>query len=122
MAWHDPRRLTGMSAPLAIWALHLVALYGLQGLACASAWHRHSLAGQPLVFWAWLVLTLLALAAIGWLGLRAWRCRRDTAGAAAGVGLRLARFGCRLTLLVAAIALVAVVFTVVPVFMLAPCE
>lgn len=121
-AWHDPRRLTGMAAPLTMWALHFVVVYSLQGVACAEGLFRRALAGQPLVFWLWLLLTGVALAGIAWLGLRAWRCHRKTTPSdAAAAGQREARFASRLTLLVSAMAFVAVVFTVIPVFMLPVC-
>lgn len=145
-----PWRLTGMAAPLAIWAAHFVAVYSLQGLACGEGWQRQRVGGAEMVSWWLLLATLLALAAIAWLGLRALRGRRlahagmqgpDPALAAAGTALvpaspragggaaepaarsraRRRRFTATLTALVALLSFVAVVFTALPVLLLPPC-
>ena len=42
-----PWRLTGMATPLVLWALHFVAVYSMQGLACAEDWQRQRAAAAP---------------------------------------------------------------------------
>lgn len=117
-AFLAPHRLTGIAAPMAVWALHLVVVYAMQGLACAQDWQRMPLAGREAVFWWLLLATLVALAAIAGLGLRAWRALRLPAGDDAG---RRRRFATRVTLAASAMALIAVAFTATPIFLLPAC-
>lgn len=119
-AFLAPHRLTGIAAPLAVWALHFVLVYAMQGLACAQGWQRTPWAGREAVFWWLLLATLAAAVAIAWLGLRGWRgwrvqCRAQDDGA------RRRRFATRLAMATAAIALLAVAFTATPIFLLPPC-
>src|SRR5690606_32987845 len=59
-----PWRLLGIGAPMAVWALHFVAVYALQGLACVEGIHHAR---------AWMVaLALAACALLAWSGRRAW--------------------------------------------------
>ncbi|MDH5824797.1 hypothetical protein QFW77_17650 [Luteimonas sp. RD2P54] len=117
-----PLRLTGMAAPMAVWALHFVVVYSLQGLACAEGWQRNRVAGVEAASWWLLLMTLLALAAIAWLGLRAWRAWRTArAEPGAGAEARRHRFTASVTALLALLAAIAVVFTTIPVLLLAPC-
>jgi hypothetical protein len=114
-----PHRLTGIAAPMTAWALHFVAVYAMQALACAQDWQRAPLAGREAVFWWLLLATLAAWVAIAALGLRAWRALRiadddDTA--------RRHRFARRVTLAASAMALIAVGFTAIPIFLLPTCD
>lgn len=113
-----PHRLTGIAAPMAVWALHFVAVYAMQGLACAQDWQRAPLAGREAVFWWLLLATLVALGVIAALGLRAWRALRRPGDADAA---RRHRFARRVTLAASAMALVAVAFTAIPIFLLPAC-
>ncbi len=115
-----PHRLTGIAAPLTMWALHFVLVYAMQGLACAQGWQRTPWAGREAVFWWLLLTTLVAAVAIVWLGLRAWRAWRLERGAQADAAHRR-RFATRLTLASAAMALLAVAFTATPIFLLPTC-
>lgn len=108
-----PSTLVGIAAPMGVWALHLVAVYSVQGLTCAEGWSPR--AG----FWTMLALTLPALAGIGWLGARAWRASRAATGADAVS--RRTRFAAQATGLCAILAAVAVLFTLAPVLLLPVC-
>ena len=110
----SPSTLAGIAAPMAVWAVHFVVLYSLQGLACGEGW------GQRGASWAMVGLTVPALAVIAWLGLRALRAAR--AAGAAGPAARRARFAAQAAALCAVLATVAVLFTVVPVLLLPACR
>lgn len=117
-----PQHLTGMAAPMTVWALHLLALYSLQGLACAEGWQRTRVAGLEAITWWLLLLTVLALTAIVWLGLRAWRAWRSAKAAPEDDPLaRRRRFATAATGLLAVLAGIAVTFTAIPVLLLATC-
>lgn len=119
-AFPGPYRLTGIAAPLAVWALHFVLVYAMQGLACAQGWQRAPWAGREAVFWWLLLATLAAAVAIACLGLRAWRgWRAERSALDEGAGRR--RFAARLALASAALALLAVAFTATPIFLLPTC-
>jgi len=105
-----PRRLVWIASPFAIWVLHFVLVYSIQGLVCARGW--------PLSV-AWLgmaLVTLPAFAAVAWLGLDA----RRRAASADAAGEK--RFAARLVAMLALLALLAMMFTIVPVLLLNPCE
>ena len=115
--------LTRMSAPFALWALHFVALYSLQGLACARQLWRTPVAGLETMTWVLWALTALVLAAIAWEALRVWHIRRalpvgDGAGRA---DLARRRFMTVLALLGAVIAALGVMFTAAPLALLPTC-
>ena len=57
-----------MSAGIAVWALHFMAIYGVTALACARGWPR-----EPAVAVAW--VSLAAVAALAWVLLHNWRRR-----------------------------------------------
>ena len=112
----SPERLIGVCAPLILWALHLVIVYSVQGLACSGqmdgAWWQRRLPVQA----ALIVLTLLMLAIVAWQGWRAqrlrWHCVRPSR----------AGFLASATLLTSVLAAIAIVFTTAPILMLTPCE
>lgn len=108
-----PWTLVGIAAPMGVWALHFVAVYSVQGLTCAEGWNPRT------GFWAMLALTLPALAAIAWLGLRARRLARDTLAGDAVSQRR--RFAAQATGLCAVLATLAVLFTLAPVLLLPVC-
>ncbi|MCD9028838.1 hypothetical protein LDO26_11535 [Luteimonas sp. BDR2-5] len=111
-----------MAAPLAVWALHFVAVYSLQGVACARQVWRTPVAGLEPVTWALALLTVLALAAIalpGAAALRAWRRTRAADDGRAAV--RRERFLWALTALAALAATIAVLFTATPIALLPTC-
>lgn len=106
-----PRRLSWIALPLLPWALHFVAIYSLQGLVCARGW------SQPAGMGGMVVLTLMAFAAIAWIGVRAWRVVRTR-----DAGQHGHLFAARVALLLSALSMVAVAFTAMPLLLLAPCE
>ena len=125
-----PWRLTGMAAPLALWAAHFLAVYIMQGLACGEGWQRQRVASAEMVTWWLLLATVVALALIAWMGAWALRCRRRAAfevGACgeadrpAALAARRRRFLSTLTALVALVSCIAVVFTTIPILLLPPC-
>ena len=105
-----PRRLLWIASPFAIWALHFVLVYSIQGLVCARGWAvAAAWAGMALV-------TLPAFVAVAWLGLRA----RRRAQAADVAGEK--RFAARLVAMLSLLAALAMVFTILPALLLNPCE
>lgn len=103
-------RLLWIAAPFLPWALHFFAIYSLQGLACGRGW---SIAGAYAAMGA---LSLACLAAVAWIGGRAWRQARSShtrgdAGMAA-----------RLVALLSGLSLLAIAMTTLPVLLLSPCE
>lgn len=118
----SPYRLTGIGAPMAVWALHLVVVYSLQGVVCAEGLDRMRFAGFEALTW-WLgALTAAALAMLAWLGLRAWRgwhaARADSSEP--GIAARR-RFAAAVAGALSAMAAVAVCFTTIPVLLLPGC-
>ena len=117
-----PVGLTRMSAPLVVWALHFVAVYSLQGLACARDLWRAPVAGLETTTWVLWLLTALALACIGAFGHTAWRQWQRTRAQADGrTGTARLRFLTALSALVALLAAIGVVFTALPVALLPTC-
>ena len=115
--------LTRMSAPFVLWALHFVALYSLQGLACARQLWRTPVAGLETMTWVLWALTALVLAAIAWEALRVWHIRRvllagDDTGRADHTRRR---FMTTLGLLGAAVSALGVAFTAAPLALLPTC-
>lgn len=92
------------------WALHFLAVYVLQALACARGWP------EPATRLAMAGVTVLAMAALTWIGARAWRRRQSTLDHAGGALMAW------LVLALAALALVATIFTTLPILLLTPCE
>lgn len=120
LAWLAPTRLTGLAAPMALWALHFVAAYSLVGLGCEEGWDQQRTLGLSALVWSLLAITVAALALIALLGLRGWQAR-VASGNAADPGQRRRRFLASATALLAILATIAVLFTAVPVFLLPPC-
>lgn len=118
----SPYRLTGMAAPMAVWAVHLVAVYSLQGVACVEGLDRIRFAGAEALAWWLCGLTAIALVAIAWMGLRAWRGWR-TARPGSDVPARAARrrFASAVTAALSVMSIVAVCFTTIPILLLPGC-
>ncbi len=128
--WLSPHRLTGMAAPMLLWALHFVLVYSLQGLACVEGWQHVRLAGLAVVTWWLLGVTLAILAAqvaLGVRALRAWgKARRELERRGPGQGHgRLPaphrRFTAAATSALALLAVVATGFTAIPILLLPTC-
>ena len=117
----SPWRLTGIAAPMLLWALHLVVVYSLQGVTCAEglALTRH--AGLTVLAWSVLALTAVTFALLAWLGRRARRgwqphTRPLRARARRATPLRRGASGALCVL-----SAVAVLFTTIPVLLLPGC-
>lgn len=123
MSQHPRLGLTRMSLPLVVWALHFVVIYSLQGLACARGLWRMPVAGLEAMTWALWAVTVAAWLAIALLTVGAWQVwRRRAVADASGRAVDDRReFLAVLGLLVASIAAVGVLFTVVPVALLPTC-
>ena len=119
----SPWRLTGIGTPMAVWALHLLVVYSLQGLACAEGWSRTRIAGLEPLGWGLLALTLAALGGLAWLGVRAWHAWRIARLDPDMPPPRAARrrFAAAVTGALAGMAAVAVCFTAIPVLLLPGC-
>lgn len=118
----SPWRLTGIAAPMAVWALHLVAVYSLQGITCGQDLGNPRLAGLPALAWWVLALTAACFAALAWLGLRAWRgWRAANADRSTPAIAARRRFGASVTAALSVLAAVAVLFTTIPVLLLPGC-
>lgn len=115
--------LTRMSVPYALWALHFLALYSLQGLACAQQLWRNRVGGLELMTWVLWGLTAAVLAAIAVEALRSWRIRRAlrASGETGRADHDRRYFMVMLGLLGAAIAALGVLFTASPLAMLQTC-
>jgi len=115
-----PDRLTGAVLPMAVWALHFVAIYSLSGLACGQGWLRTQHGGLETVSLLQMAVTLAAWSWLSWWGWRSWRCGRVLQAGDGGDDGR-GRFLARLSLSLSAIAALAVLFTALPLPMLPPC-
>ena len=115
--------LTRMCAPYALWALHFLTLYSMQGLACAQQLWRGRVGGLELMTWVLWGVTAAILVAIAWEAWRAWQIRRALlASEEAGRADHARRhFMVVLCLLGAAISALGVVFTASPLAMLQTC-
>lgn len=120
-------RLSEMATPAVVWALHFVAVYSMAGLACGQGWQRGRIAGFEMVTWLMITITVLSWLVLALIAWRAWRGRNaqpspaETGAGAKGAGHARKRFLSTVTLALAAIAALAVSFTVIPVFLLPTC-
>lgn len=121
LAWLAPTRLTGLAAPMALWALHFVAAYSLVGVGCEAGWAQQRALGLNLLALSLLAITAVALALIAVLGLHAWTLR-VAAGNPTDPRERRRCFLAGATALLAVLAAIAVLFTSIPVFFLPPCQ
>jgi len=116
-------RLTEMAMPAVVWAVHFVVVYSMAGLACGQGWQRERIAGLEAVTWLMAVATIaawLVLAFIAWTGWRGRQATRSAGQPLDNIQVRK-RFLSTVTLAMAAIAAMAVLFTVIPVFLLPTC-
>lgn len=121
LAWLAPTRLTGVAAPMAVWALHFVAVYSVVGVGCEAGWQQGRTLGLSGLVWALLAVTVVCLALIVALGLRAWPAWR-AAETRADPRQRRVRFLAGASGALSAIAAIAVLFTALPILFLPPCQ
>ena len=118
----SPWRLTGIAAPMAVWALHLVLVYSLQGVTCGGHLPNPRVAGLEALTWWLLLLTAAAFAALAWTGVRAWQARRAAAAdRSRPAAAARRRFSSSVALALSVLAAVAVLFTTLPVLLLPGC-
>jgi hypothetical protein len=97
-----------MFAGVLIWAAHFTAIYSFNGIACARGFAESELLGVGATTWAIGTATAIAIAAILIVLVPAARRARGSFEEWMAAG-------------VAALALVAIVFETIPVFMVPPC-
>ena len=102
-------------AAFLIWMLHFGFAYGVHALGCARGWASSPLWGVPAVP---LVVAIATVAALGAVGAILAGALVRLRGRAAGTS----RFLAQLTVGLAALALVAIAFTALPVLMVSPCS
>ncbi len=123
MSARRPWTLALVASPMVVWALHLVVVYSLEGLACARGWPLAPVAGMSRFNWLLVLVTAPALGTVAWLMSRGWRDARDPpASRDTGTGAaRRQRLLAWVAMALAVVAAIAIVFATVPVFMLPPC-
>lgn len=122
LSWLRPDRLTGMALPMIMWAVHFVAAYSLAGLGCEQGWQHQPLIGVNLLTASLVLLTVLILVIIIMIGLQAWwLCRNPDTRSETEPRARRARFLSTMTMVLSALAAIAVLFTATPIVMLPPC-
>ena len=118
----SPYRLTGLAAPMVVWAVHFVVVYSLQGVTCGEGLANPRIAGLETLTWWVLALTVLSFAALAWMGLRAWRgWRASNVDRSTPALAARRRFSAAVTALLCALSAVAVLFTTLPVLLLPGC-
>ena len=121
MTARRPWTLTLVATPMVVWALHLVVVYSLEGLACARGWPLARIAGMSQFNWLLVVVTVPALAAVAWLMSRGWRDAREPDGSRGTPAARRQRLLAWVAMALAVVSAVAIIFATLPVFMLPPC-
>lgn len=118
----SPHRLTGIAAPWAVWAVHFVTVYSLQGVVCAEEVLRRDVAGAEIATWILAAIGIVAVAATAWLGMRGLQAWRQARGdMQPDVTTRRERFSAAVASLSGLLASIAIIFTTLPVLMLPPC-
>lgn len=121
MTARRPWTLSLVATPMVVWALHLLVIYSLEGLACARGWPLARIAGMSQFNWLLVLVTVPALAAIAWMMRRGWRDARDPAGPGGSATARRQRLLAWVAMALAVVSAVAIIFATLPVFMLPPC-
>ncbi|WP_137179730.1 hypothetical protein [Roseomonas sp. AR75] len=111
--------LIGAIGALIIWAIHFLAIYCAQATACMRAAPDATLLGHDLVPALVLGLTAFALLAVAAVGIAAWRRLAD--GMTARAGEHEPHFLTWLTVAVALLSSLAILWEAVPVLILPPC-
>jgi hypothetical protein len=62
-----------IGAGIVVWALHLLALYGVTALACARGLDDVRWLGFGIVPWTVVLATLIGVGVVAWIGTSAWR-------------------------------------------------
>ena len=121
----EQRRLSAMVAGPVIWAGYFVFAYVFVSLACAAGWDEVRVAGLNVVTAILILAALLALAVIGARGWTLYRLRRNEAGRASPAHderEERVRFMGLVALLLYALSFLAIVWSIVPMLVFAPCR
>lgn len=111
--------ILGAIAALIVWAAHFLLVYGVQATLCWRGLAGGTILGWPVVPALVVAATAVALVAIGVIGWRAWhRLRSAPAGED---GEEQPQFTVWMSLSVALLAILALVWEGIPVFLLPPC-
>jgi hypothetical protein len=119
------RRVAGFSpilgaiAALIVWAVHFLLVYGVQATLCWRGLAGRTILGWPVVPALVVAATALALAATGAIFVRAWH--RLGRGLSGEDGEEPPQFTVWMSLAVALLATLALVWEAIPVFFLPPC-
>ena len=106
--------LVRMSAPLVIWALHFLVIYGLTAIACARGFAATRVLGLDAVSWGIALATFVAAGAMLFtIGVAVRQLRPQSDGTAAFVNWMSAAAG--------GLALVGVLWEAVPVLVVPVC-
>jgi hypothetical protein len=100
--------------PLLVWAAHFAFAYLLVALGCRAGLDALRIAGLPVMTWLLLLVSLAALAGLGWLGAVSaveWRRTIDDRETLAGVRLAAAVLGW-----------IGVFWTLLPILLLPLCK
>jgi hypothetical protein len=122
---HRSARLAGMSpilgaiAGMIAWAVHFTAAYGATALACAHGFADRTILGLPLVPALVAGATALALAVVAVVAVRAGR--RLHGGLSGEAGEDDLQFTAWLSVAVALLAALAILWQTVPALVLRPC-
>jgi hypothetical protein len=111
--------LLGAVAGMVAWALHFTVAYAATAIACARGLADRTLLGLPLVPVLVVGATVLALAAIAAVAARA--ARRLQGGLSGEAGEDDPRFAAWLSVAVALLAVLAILWQTVPALVLRPC-
>ncbi|MBL6455270.1 hypothetical protein JMJ55_08050 [Belnapia sp. T6] len=106
-------------AGLIVWAAHFGLIYGANAVACARGLAGGRWLGLPLVPALVLGLTALALLAVAVIGLRAWQ--RLEGGLSGQEGENEPRFMVWLTLAIALLSALAILWEALPVLLVPAC-
>lgn len=117
-------RLFHLVSGMIVWAVWFVVAYALTGLGCRGGWNHLVWGGTNVLTLVLVLSAVIALALIGWCGLRGhamWKQGRDGSGARGQDATQRQRFAGMATAVLAGIAAIGTVFTVIPMLMLDPC-
>lgn len=107
-------------AALIVWAGHFLLVYGVQATLCWRGVGTGTVLGWPMMQAFVVAATAAALAATGAIGWRAWRRLRG--GLSGEEGEEQPQFMVWMSLAVALLAALALIWEAIPVFLLAPCD
>ncbi|MBP0447549.1 hypothetical protein J8J14_22580 [Roseomonas sp. SSH11] len=106
-------------AGMVVWAVHFGIVYGITGIACERGYGTRILLGQPLIPALVLAATALALLFVGWIVVSAYR--RLDSELSGEDGEDGPQFTVWLTLAIALLSALAILWEGIPVLLVHPC-